>query len=32
VWEGEDQYTTLDKALGAMEVGLSEFLKDEGFG
>lgn len=31
VWEGEGKYTTLDEALQAMEAGLKEFMREQGF-
>ena len=31
VWEGEGKYETLDKALQAMEAGLTEFMREQGF-
>ena len=31
VWEGEGKYETLDKALRAMEAGLTEFMREQGF-
>ena len=32
VWEGTAQYQSLDEALAAMEEGLKEFMRQEGFG
>ncbi|MBV8608302.1 MAG: hypothetical protein JO034_12685 [Singulisphaera sp.] len=31
VWEGEGKYETLDQALQAMEAGLTEFMREQGF-